>query len=505
MGIAVVLFVAFVVSVVTIRVAMPLAVRVGLVDKPGGHKQHEHHVPLVGGIAIFLSVFLAWLLAPFIVHTSINSIFVGAGGLLFAVGLLDDKFQLSVRFRFGAQVVAAGLLIYGNIILVDLGSIFSAEVFVLGLFSLPITLFAIVGAINAMNLLDGVDGLAGLVAAASVSLLALVAFVEGSQVQLLVSICVLGGLIGFLLHNMPLPGLDRAQIFLGDAGSTLLGFLIAYLLISMSQGEQRAISPVTALWLFSIPLMDTLGVGIRRIWLGKSPFTADRGHIHHLMLDAGFRVRHAVLIIAGLQLVLGVVGLAGHYSGVSEVVLFIAFFTLCGIYTYLISRPWRFVPHARGLHHKSGLVAQGVQQVYVGNLCSDTAADDVEALLGDAVDKYPFGIYRYTSSDGSENQMAFALVDAGKTDGVRKLLSQLQQGLTRMNDIDFFDGLPKLPRIGQYRVRKPQNDRRSRAKEVAGPSRRSGDRRLSVLSLVHSSRGYQAVESFKQQPKPALS
>jgi UDP-GlcNAc:undecaprenyl-phosphate GlcNAc-1-phosphate transferase len=93
--------------------------------------------------------------------------------------------------------------------------------------------------------------------------------------------------VGFLYYNLRYPGNRRARVFLGDNGSMLLGFLFAWLFIALSQGEPAAMTPVTALWLFALPLMDTVGVMLRRIWLGKSPFRADRHHLHHLFVRAG--------------------------------------------------------------------------------------------------------------------------------------------------------------------------------------------------------------------------
>lgn len=479
---------SFLMSVATIYAAIPVAVRIGLVDKPGGHKLHEDHVPLVGGIAIFLSVFLAWFLAPRLGLASMNSVFVAAGGLLFATGLLDDRFRLSVRLRFAVQIVAALLLVYSNVVLHDLGCLFSDEVFVLGMFGIPLTVFATVGAINALNMIDGVDGLAGLVSSVCFALLLVVAYASGSQIQILLILCVLGAVSGFLLFNMPRAGKGKASVFMGDAGSTSLGFLLAYLLISLSQGgPQRAMSPVTALWIFAIPLIDTLGVMLRRMWLKKSPFCADRGHIHHLLLDAGFRVRQAVLLIAALQLLLGAVGMAAFYLGVPDIVSLLAFLLVFAGYAYLISRPWRVVPRFRELHRKTGLTVQGVRHVYVGNLDSASAVADVEALLGERRYAHAFEIYHAGERDGG-NRCTYALINAGETDNVRALVSHLKNNLARINGhVESVASNLAGTVVRQFIIRKPQNDRRCAERPVRDGRQPRVERRAFISRLVYNS------------------
>jgi UDP-GlcNAc:undecaprenyl-phosphate GlcNAc-1-phosphate transferase len=472
-----ILLAAFLLSMVIIRLATPVAIKLGLVDKPGGHKLHEAHTPLVGGIAIFLCVGLAWWLAPNLGLGSMNSILLAAGGLLFATGLVDDRFPLSVKLRFGVQIIAAGLLVYSQVVLVDLGYLLSSQLFVLGLLGAPLTLFATVGAINALNMIDGVDGLAGSVSFVSFGLLLIVAFFSYSQIQVLLILCILGGLGGFLVFNMPWKGRARASIFMGDAGSTLLGFLLAYLLISLSQGqgsdEQRGMAPVVALWIFAVPLLDTVGVMVRRIWMKRSPFAADRGHIHHLFLDAGFRVRQAVLLIAFLQLVMGAIGLAGYYLGVPDMLSLLAFMMIFTGYIYLISRPWRIVPHFRTLHQRSGLTVRGVQHVYVGNLGEGSACSEMEALLGE---QYAFELYQARAHSGS-TMLTYALVDAGESDHVKALLAHIEKNRSVLAN----------PVINQYIPRDARNDRRESSQLTShGPQRRK-ERRAGRARLIYRS------------------
>ncbi len=474
-------------SVLAIKVSTPLAVKVGLVDKPGGRKQHQEPTPLVGGGAIFFSVFLTWLLVPMLGLSTINTILVAAGALLFIIGLLDDWVQLSVRLRLAAQVVAALMLVYSGVVLKDLGYLFSDNPFTLGLLAIPVTVFATVGAINALNMLDGVDGLAGLTSLSCFFLLGVAAYVSQSHIQLVMALCVMGSLGAFLLFNMPWKGRVKAHIFMGDAGSTLLGFLLAYLLISLSQGPQRAMSPATTLWVLAVPLLDTMGVMIRRVWLKKSPFAADRGHIHHLLLDAGLRVRQAVFLIAGLQLALGGIGLVGFYLGVPEMVSLLAFLLLLGGYVYLLSRPWRVVPQFRRLHRRTGLIVRAVRHVYVGGLSSDTAVADIEALLGEKAGDHPYEIHQY-GGDNGVSLSTYALVDALDADDVMMLRKHIRNAQSSKKLKGGFAAKGVVAVTRQYIPREAQNDRRCGNYVVVNGGLRQNDRRVSEPRRVYCSR-----------------
>ncbi len=453
-----------------------------MVDKPGGHKQHVDHVPLVGGIAIFLSVFLAWLLLPLLGMGSMNAIFVAAGGLLFAVGLVDDRVQLSVKFRFVAQIAAALLLVYSSAVLKDFGYILSDEILVLGMLSIPITIFATLGVINAMNMLDGVDGLAGAVSLASLSLILVVAYASAHHVQIVLTLCMMGALCGFLVFNLRWNGKITAKVYMGDAGSTLLGFLFAFLLISLSQGEQRAIPPVAVLWLFAVPLMDTVGVMIRRIWHKQSPFSADRGHLHHLLIDAGFRVPHVICFMAFLQLALGAAGLVAVYQGISELVSFTAFITLFLIYTYLISRPWRFVPKMRSIHRKTDLAVRGAQHIYIRDICGDVSVAGIKMQLGEALRHHEFKIFEKIDGDGKK--YTFGVIDVKETYNLGWILSKMKKYCTSVAEQESVGNKEKV--IRQYITRDPMNDRRCanhHNNHIGG--RRQLDRRSNTERLIY--------------------
>lgn len=474
-----VMIVAFASSVGMIYLARPVAIRVGLVDKPGGHKLHDDHVPLVGGFALYLGLFLAWLIGPRLGYGTTNSIFLAASGLLFIIGLMDDRFQLSVRLRLFMQVVAALMLVYSNAALGNLGELWPGLPIETDALAIPFTIFAVVGTINAMNMIDGVDGLAGLVSFAILLLLFSAAYLAQSSIQMLIVLCMMGAVGGFLYFNMRRKGRSRAAVFMGDAGSTLLGFLFAYLFISLSQGENRAISPVTALWLFAVPLMDTVGVMIRRIWLGRSPFAADRGHLHHLLLDAGFRMRHAVLIIAFIQLALGAAGLTAQYLGMPDYLSFALFLGLFVFYAYLIIRPWRAVPKLRAIHRTLDLTVRGAQHVFVGNLDRNTAQADLRNLLRESGQNNDFELYERADPETGETTV-FAMVDADETGNVKRLARDLRKAHARIaGRRPAGQGMA----IRQLVPRAPRNDRRQSSSGSAETDKIRKDRRVPARRL----------------------
>jgi UDP-GlcNAc:undecaprenyl-phosphate GlcNAc-1-phosphate transferase len=166
------------------------------------------------------------------------------------------------------------------------------------------------------------------------------AAVAGRTEDLLLIGAVSGALVGFLTFNYRLPGRKQALVFLGDSGSYLVGFLLFYVVVRLSQGPQAAIAPVTALWICAIPLFDTVAIMLRRLRKGRSPFVADREHLHHVFLLAGFTVRETVAIMAGLASVGAALGVWGDLAGVPDLVMLAGFLFLAALYYRVITRAW---------------------------------------------------------------------------------------------------------------------------------------------------------------------
>ena len=318
---------------------MPLARKIGLVDHPGTRKVHETVTPMTGGPAIFivLGIFVAWSMPG---DRFIQAL--GIGGLMMVItGMVDDRHHLSAALRFLIQMGACLVIIlWADVRLMDFGRLMWDDVFGLGWLAGPITIFAAIGVINSFNMIDGMDGLAGsifLVAAAGMALFAALAGDSGMLWLLLVS---MAAVLGFLVLNARSPWNEKARAFLGDAGSLLLGFILAWCFIALGSGQDRAYTPMTAVWLFALPLLDTTTLMWRRWRSGESAFAADQYHLHHAFLRAGYSVVETWIAITLLALVLAGVGVLFELGGVADYVRFYVFMALAFVYYFYMRHSW---------------------------------------------------------------------------------------------------------------------------------------------------------------------
>ena len=319
----------------------PLAHRIGLLDHPNVRKPHLGRVPLIGGLAIFAGFVLGALTLD-LGLTAYRSFFA-ASAVLVVVGVLDDLHELTSRARFGAQIGAAILMLYwGGIALEDLGALRpNGGLFVLSYAEALVTIFATVGVINALNMSDGVDGLAGGLSLIALSGLAYFAWRGGRADDLIMLLLLASVVVVFLAFNARIGGRPQALAFLGDAGSMFLGFAITWFLISLSQGEDRVMAPVTALWLLLIPLFDTVWLIIRRATSGRLPSTADFDHVHHVLQMTGLNVNHTVLLLCGMGLVSAGIGISSQELGAPENLMFYLFLGLFAVYCVVMFSTWR--------------------------------------------------------------------------------------------------------------------------------------------------------------------
>ena len=326
------LMIAFVVSALVLRAIYPWASYLGLLDHPSDRRKiHSEATPLIGGIAIFCGFALCSLIClPW--EPCLQCVVLGAA-ILTLVGILDDRFQLDHGLRFLAQITAALLLVHGADVRLDtLGNLFGLGEIQLSYFATPITVFAIVGVINAFNMIDGIDGLA-----AGLALIALAALLlmmpEGNGEMRLVLLAVIVAAVPYLTCNLQLCCCAGRKVFLGDAGSMLLGYIVVFALIHASQ-NQHAIRPVTALWLIAIPLMDTFSVMGRRALSGQSPFAADRGHLHHVLSRLLGSSRKALLPIMFGGVSLAALGLVGEILKLDEAIMFYGGVSVFGLFIW---------------------------------------------------------------------------------------------------------------------------------------------------------------------------
>ncbi|MCB1886636.1 MAG: undecaprenyl/decaprenyl-phosphate alpha-N-acetylglucosaminyl 1-phosphate transferase [Rhodocyclaceae bacterium] len=339
-----------------IHVLRPAALRVGLVDDPGGRKKHQGSIPLIGGVAIVLAFALSSLIFVPIV-APYRPMFVGLA-LLVIIGVMDDLRELAPRNKLAHQFIAAVLMTsWGGNYLRDLGMLWGDQVFDLLDWGIPFTLFATLSVVNAYNMSDGVDGLAGGWAMITFAMTAYLGHLTGQDTLADFSLILVGCLIGFLLYNLRHPWRQRAAVFLGDAGSMAIGFLVVWFSIELTQpvpADRLRVPPVVMLWVCGLALIDMFAVTLRRMSKRRNPLHADRTHLHHVLIRIGFSDRRVVFFLMGVNALLGLIGISGWMSGVSEFVLFLGFLGLTGAYLYAASHAWRLSRFARRYMRRNG-------------------------------------------------------------------------------------------------------------------------------------------------------
>lgn len=298
----------FLTSLIVACIATPyvqkLAVKVGAVDAPDPRKVHTRIMPRMGGLAIYLGYLVAFFLfVPFTEKTETLGIFIGST-IVMIVGMLDDKYQLSPKWKLLGQLVAAAIVVIpfglkiGVVNLPYEGSIDFSSGWLFWL-AIPITLFWIVGVTNAVNLIDGLDGLSAGVSAIATATMAIMALLMGDQNVAVYCFVLLGAILGFLYFNF-----HPARLFMGDTGSLFLGFNLAALSI-MGFKEALFVSFIIPIVVLGVPLWDTFFAIVRRI-VNKKPISSpDKGHLHHCLLNMGLSHRATVLVIYCISIFFG--------------------------------------------------------------------------------------------------------------------------------------------------------------------------------------------------------
>lgn len=321
------LLVAALVALITTPVVRSLAVRMGAVDIPkDGRRMHDHPIPRMGGLAIFfgfiLSVLIFQTLTP-----ALRGILLGSV-IIVVLGILDDIYALPALPKFLIQIVAALVAVLeGNRIeFLSNPNIFSKEPFwELGWLSIPISVLWIVAITNSVNLIDGLDGLAcGVSTISSMTLLVIALIVSEPDVAILMA-ALAGACIGFLPYN-----LNPAKIFMGDTGSTFLGFILATVSIQGLFKFYAIISFAVPFLMLGLPIFDTCFAILRRVAKGQSPMSPDRGHIHHRLIDMGFSQKQAVAVLYIISAILGLSAVVLTTIGVVRAMLFLMALCVAG-------------------------------------------------------------------------------------------------------------------------------------------------------------------------------
>ncbi|MCD6679547.1 MAG: undecaprenyl/decaprenyl-phosphate alpha-N-acetylglucosaminyl 1-phosphate transferase [Burkholderiaceae bacterium] len=268
-------------------------------------------------------------------------IVAGTFALLFT-GLFDDRFGIGARTKFLLQSAIAGLaLAFDGSLLHTLGELLPEYELRLGFVgALAFTVFAVAGVINGMNMLDGLDGLAGSIALAAVGWFAFSAWWIGDLVAMSTQLSIAGAIAGFLLFNARLPGRTRARLFMGDAGSMVLGFLLAWIAIDLSQ-RPNGLPPVVALWICAMPIVDTVAVMAKRKRKGRALMSAGRDHLHHLLVNSGLSVRATAAFEALLGALAGGAGVTMWLLAFDDWQIFAAFLVGSGAYVHVFLVGWK--------------------------------------------------------------------------------------------------------------------------------------------------------------------
>ena len=334
----------FIITITSILFLRSLAFRFGLLDAPNDRKTHYGSVPLVGGIAMFIGIVCGLLISNILILDENYKFLILSSFILIIVGVVDDYHNISHKIRFFFQIISALIIIlFGEVLLKDLGSLFTNDNIYLGPFALVFSIFAILGVLNSLNFSDGIDGLSASLSIVTFLSVAFLAYQANNGLALNFVLCFFVSISAFLIFNIGLGKKSKFKIFMGDAGSTFLGLGIAWTLISFSQGDQLIFSPVTALWIYSIPLVDTSSIMIRRISNRKSPFSPDREHLHHFFILYGWTDRQALSVIIIMSIAMASMGIGMEVNDFPERLMFLLFMMISFIYYFALRRAWKLI------------------------------------------------------------------------------------------------------------------------------------------------------------------
>jgi UDP-GlcNAc:undecaprenyl-phosphate GlcNAc-1-phosphate transferase len=286
---------AMMAAIIVVLVATPIikkfAIKIGAVDQPNHRRINKIPVANIGGLAIFLGFWIAVFLFGEVGQTTLW-MFIGSSVILLT-GLVDDIFDLSPFIKLFIQLSVAAFVVILADVRIDFFRIpFNGKYIMLGSFAIPLTVLWITGITNAINFIDGLDGLAAGTAGIAATTLMVVAIEQGYSGIAIMLIALAASAFAFLKYNS-----NPAQIFMGDTGSMTLGFLLAIMSIEGLMKSATTIAIIVPFLALGLPILDSTFSIVRRLSNGKSPFSADRGHLHHRLIDRGCDQKLAVRIL----------------------------------------------------------------------------------------------------------------------------------------------------------------------------------------------------------------
>jgi UDP-GlcNAc:undecaprenyl-phosphate GlcNAc-1-phosphate transferase len=346
---------AMVITIAVLPIFGRFAARWRVVDQPGLRKVHLAPVPRIGGVAMAIGVCVAALIG--VPLEPADRYFLMAAGLLTVFGALDDRFDLDYRIKLVGQLLAAGIVVFAADTQIHALTL-ADRIFLPAWLSMPFSMIFLVGITNAINLADGLDGLAGGTTFLCLGALAILAYSGGETSSAALALAFAGAVLGFLRFNT-----YPATIFMGDAGSQVLGFAVGVLSLRATQNGNGFFSAATPILLLALPILDTLSVMVQRISEGRSPFSADKNHIHHKLLALGFDHHEAVMLIYAVQAGLFLLAYGMRFeSDLTILATVTAFFVAAiALLQVALSRGWR-------LRAEKGAVASSPLTRFISNL-----------------------------------------------------------------------------------------------------------------------------------------
>ena len=311
---------AMVVSFLMCPLVKSFAYRIGAIDVPKDNRRmHKKPVPRLGGLAIFLA-FMVSILIFVPIDRQLRGILLGAV-VIVVLGVVDDITPLRAGFKFLVQIAAALIAVLHGVVVNVLSNpnVFSDNPYwSLGWLSIPVTVLWIVGITNSVNLIDGLDGLANGVSTISAVTMLVIALLVSQAQTALVMAALVGACIGFMPYNR-----NPAQMFMGDTGSTFLGYILATISIQGLFKYYAVISFAAPFLILGLPMFDTLFAIVRRLAHGQNPMSPDRGHIHHRLIDMGLNQKQAVAALYVVSSILGLSAVVLTTSGAGRAMLFL--------------------------------------------------------------------------------------------------------------------------------------------------------------------------------------
>ena len=340
--------VAMLVSFSSTPLVKKMAYKVGAIDVPkDGRRMHDHPIPRLGGLAIALAFLLTVFLFAEIDH-QMQGILLGAI-LILVLGILDDCLTLRAMPKLVIQILAATIVVAHGCTIRYLTNPFSPVPWDLGIFAGPITVIWIVTMTNAVNFIDGLDGLAVGVSGISCASMLVIALVVSEQNVAVIMAALLGACVGFIPYNF-----NPAKIFMGDTGSTFLGFVLAAMSIQGLFKLYAVVSFVIPFIILGVPFFDICFAIVRRLWLHQNPMTADRGHIHHRLIDMGFSQKQSVAITYTLTGILGLAAVLLASSGGAKIIILICTVMVVSVLAFMVIFGPRHRPGKKGSNQSRG-------------------------------------------------------------------------------------------------------------------------------------------------------